>query len=190
MHHARHSVVQQVALVDGLHEQLVLRAPARRPRAAGGDRCRPAHPALLLAGVAGCDERGHQAPLREEQLAQGARPLIGRDPTAVAAAARALGQAGEGGGGGLAGALDVLVGVGQRWEPGLELGGRRVHAAGEQLPAPGGVGLQVTGLGVGERPHGALAEEHRHQAGRADDLHGIPARLRRPPRPGRGPGAR
>ena len=47
-------------------------------------------------------------------------------------------------------ALDRLLVVGEREEPGLELGGGRVDAAVEQRPAEAAVGLGVAGAGAGE----------------------------------------
>src|ERR1700684_2416181 len=62
---------------------------------------------------------------------------------------RRLGQAIERGGGGLQRALDVLGVVRERGKPSLELGRRRIYAAGEQLATPLRVGVGVTGLRVG-----------------------------------------
>ena len=58
-------------------------------------------------------------------------------------ACRLCDSARERGGGGLERAFDLLGGVGKRGKPRLELRRRRIHAAREQLAAPGGVGVEV-----------------------------------------------
>ena len=108
------------------------------------------------------------------------RSSVRRRPSALASAPHprppAPAKPGERRGGGFDRALDLLVRVGQRREPRLELRRRRVDAAREQLAAPARVGAEVAGLGIREVGHGPLAEEHGQQPGGGDDLHGIAAR--------------
>ena len=159
-HHAGRAVVQQVALVDRLDEQLVLLARCRR-RAGRRRRARRARR----------DSRLRSPPRRRSPAALGPTSVAISPPSSRSSARRrssalsaraspviALGrrlplprQAGERRGGGLERALDLLGGVRQRGKPRLELRRRRVHAAREQLAAPGGVGVEVARLRVRER---------------------------------------
>jgi hypothetical protein len=80
----------------------------------------------------------------------------------------------KGSSGGGDGAFDVLWSVRKRWKPGLELRGRGIDAAREQLTAPCRMGLQVACARVLEAAHGTVGEEDRKQARNIDDLDGSP----------------
>ena len=124
-HDAAGGVVQQVALVDRLDEQRVVVLVAFRAVAGGRDRA--------VRAVDG----GRRDGVREQ-------PAVPLDLVGKPVEDRSC-DFGERRGRGLDGPRDVLAGVRERGEPGLELRRRRVDAAGEQGAAPGAVGLGVAG---------------------------------------------
>ena len=91
-HHPWRAVVQQVALVDGLDEELVLLAPALGPRPACGHARGARRRPLELRG--GVDERRDQPALLAQQRLQAGESSAAHDPsldspTAAKAAAAA-----------------------------------------------------------------------------------------------------
>ena len=159
-HDAAGAVVLQVALADRLDEQRIGLAARRRRRRRGG-----------------CGARRRRLDDRRRQQAA----LVAQRLAASALAARSC-DLGERRRGRLDRARDVLGGVRGGGEPGLELRGRRVDAAGQQRAAPGAVGLEVAGA---RRPRSrrAARRRRRRSAGRwwtVTETGRSPAASRRP----------
>ena len=114
--------------------------------------------ASAVASASAAQQRG------ELDLHRGIPPGLLDGPYPAAAAANASAAASTG-------ALDRGLVVGERDEPGLELGGRRVDAAVEQRPAEAPVGVEVTAAAPAKSRTGSAREERRHQARDRGDLH-------------------
>ncbi len=128
------------------------RRAAPHRRAAGNPRRSPRRPAHTRRSPGRLADRSRRAPRVSHRYGGGrrtARPQRAAPPRRGARAggrARSAGrrrEAREGRGGCLQRVVDLLASVGQRGEPGLELRGRRVDAAREQLAAPAAVGVGI-----------------------------------------------
>ena len=142
-HDAAVAVVLEVALADRLDEQRVVVLAPGGARAGRGRRAearrRPA-PASATASASRPPLGAQRAPA---EVGERVHQAISANAAAAASSVR----------------VDVLGRVGERGEPGLELRRRRVDAAREQRPAPGGVGLEVAGRRAGVVADGLASEK-------------------------------
>ena len=166
------AVVQQVALVDRLDQQLVLLAGPRGARPGGG-AAPPGSPSARRPAASTHAAPASRPPSRAQQRAQALerahRAAAGRAGSAANAAAAA------------ASVRSICSGaVGQRGEPRLELRRRRVDAARQQLAAP--ARRRPPGRSAGRRRSRATGSSLKNtvsRPGRARHLHRVAAGGRR-----------
>ena len=186
---ARRAVVEQIALVDRLNEQLVLLAPPRRarpardnpPDAPGRVGRRPVGLAAPLGTPLRTTSVASSPPSSRSSVARrcSASALMRSPPAARRRAQTPPSRPAP------SDRAAPTCEPATRTTPRTGTAADRHHA--QQLPAPQRVRLQITGRRVLKAPHRSLAEEHCHQAGRAHDLHGL---RRRRPRASPAPAAR
>ena len=155
------AVVEQVALADRLDHEGVL------GRSGGGARAMAASKPKIGFGPGIDHVRGNRRLLRSAAA-------LGEDARSPASAGESVSERGYYASSATcqatrSGAVDRRLVVGERDEPGLELGGRRVDATVEHRAAEAGVGLEVAGRGAGEVGGCLGGEEEGDQAGRRGD---------------------